>query len=497
MASDKQLYYQQQQNYDSQKLINVLVMFIGYVLFIVLFLVLGIIDKISSAGLIVFGGILMFAIFRYNEVNDQTQRDRDQILLDEIEKLKKEKEDTDNETDDESESGEITGQDLGELHSHGNIEHRHPANFGHEGNIITSSDSDRYGICEDGDTLHKKYLQRYSLLNFGSDDFNIPEDTDIKKIKITFKPHKMNNTYEHGNPDSFLSSKVTGGNPGSSTNTNPGIVEEEPQDSAYRADIPNLACISLVQIIEQTVGKNSTVDGQYDTDGLTDIAPKAGISVMSNTTEVMANSASQVNLINGGQHVNALKVIDPNEESRLDSFYFGGMRLSTDTVGQYDEDAIVFTLNVAKNRNDLASMVIYTPIPGALRSSYLHLLNGNDQPVTAEPIPFPSGNFHIYEFKFGALGGRQIINDTLTKANKADIYHLVTESVHSRVVETRREYAETHFRSNPNNVYDCSDPEETSEGFVTKLNETMYGAVTDITDQFKSKTNAVSNELLK
>lgn len=489
MATEKQLYHQQQQNMDSQQLINVLTLFIGYTLLITAFIILGIVNGLAGAALIGLGGVLIFGIFRYTEVNQQQKRDEKQGLLDEINELK-EKVDENN----TNESSNTTSNST--EHSHGNYSHSHPDDFPQgldTSNIITSNDSDNYGICEDGEPLYKKYLKRYNLLNYGNSSFNIPEDTAVKKIKVTFKPHVMNNDYVMNNSSQLDGMVSAGDESAGHPNNLPGIILNETDSDSVKAiktDIKNgIVTLSQVQVIEQTIGKYNTDDGTADTDGLTNIAPGSTLVVSSGTTEAQVNSSMKTEI--NGKHVNAKHMLDGD----INTFYHGG--LTKDTTLNDEVDGFTLTLSVAKTRNDLASIVFYTPIAGCMKHAKLELFNGNDQPLMAEPVQFPSGNHTIYEFKIGALGGSQFISQFLKEQNKADIYYHVRESINSKISETRQEYAQSHFRANPNNTYTCEDlEEETSEGFMTRLNNIMFGPTEkDVATQYNVKP--IANDLLK
>ena len=489
METEKQLYHQQEQNMDSHQLINVLTLFIGYTLLITAFIILGIVNGLAGAALIGLGGVLIFGIFRYNQVNQQEKRDEKQVLLNEIKDLK-EKVDGNN-TSNESSSNTNTSNNSNE-HSHGSYSHSHSDDFPQgldTSNIITSNDSDNYGICEDGEPLYKKYLKRYNLLNYGSSSFNIPEDTAVKKIKVTFKPHVMNSDYDMNN-SSQLDGMVSSGKPAESHPNNlPGIDSTVTNNNPLKPDIENgIVTLSQVQVIEQTIGKYNT-DDATDTDGLTNIAPGSTLVVSNGTTESQVNSSMRTEL--NGKHVNAKHMLDGD----INTFYHGG--LTKDTTLNDEVDGFTLTLSVAKTRNDLASIVFYTPIAGCMKHAKLELFNGNDQPLMVEPVQFPSGNHTIYEFKFGALGGSQFISQFLKEQNKVDLYYHVRESINSKISETRQEYAQGHFRANPNNTYTCEDlEEESSEGFMTRLNNIMFGPTEkDIATQYNVKP--IANDLLK
>jgi len=490
MTTENQLYHQQEQNMDSQQLINVLTLFIGYTLLITAFIILGIVNGLAGAALIGLGGVLIFGIFRYNEVNQQQKRDEKQILIDELNELK-EKVDENN-TSNESSN---TTQDSNE-HSHGNYSHSHTDDFPQgldTSNIITSNDSDNYGICEDGDPLYNKYLKNYNLLNHGSSSFNIPEDTAVKKIKVTFKPHVMNSDYDMNN-SSQLDGMVSSGDPAATYPNNlPGIhssVTENDNNKLFISDIKKgIVTLSQIQVIEQTIGKYTTDEGAADTDGLTNIAPGSTLVVSSGTTEAQINSSMRTEL--NGKHVNAKHMLDGN----INTFYHGG--LTKDTTLNDEVDGFTLTLAVAKKRNDIASIVFYTPIAGCMKHAKIELFNGNDKPLMAEPVQFPSGDHTIYEFKLGALGGSQFISQFLKEQNKVDLYYHVRESINSKISETRQEYAQSHFRANPNNTYTCEDfQEESSEGFMTRLNKIMFGPTeTDVAKEYNVKP--IANDLLK
>jgi hypothetical protein len=466
-------------------------MFIAYTLLILVFTVLGIVGGFAGLVIIGVGGLVMSGLFRYNQVNEQDKRSDTDILLKEIRDLKEKAE---QDTSGTSDTSGTTDDNIDNEHSHGTYSHRHPNDFPtgiDTGDIITSSDSDKYGICDDGDPLYKKYLKRYNLLDFGTSGFNIPEDTGIKKIKVTFAPHVMNEHYNMNNGGE-LSGMIRSGDPTAEHPNNlPGVDPSLSPDSPYRADIENgIVTINQVQLIEQTVGKYATDSEEYDTDGLTDIAPNGTLKVYGGTTETTVNSHEFYPI--GGKHVTPKNMIDGD----LNTFYFGGMTKDNTTTNE--SDGFSLTLSVAKTRNDLASFVIYTPIAGCLKGAYLHLLNGRDEPLTEQPIPFPSGRHTIYEFSFGALGGQQYVSNFLNEQNKPDLYYHVRENIGGRVAETRQEYAQSHFRSNPNNKFNCDaiDSESSSEGFITSLNNMMFGPTNnDVARTYNVKP--IASDLIK
>ena len=75
---------------DQKKLINVLVMFTFYILFISALLILGIFNGLVAATLMAFGGALMFGMFRYNAIREQETDRYNQTLLGEIKRLRDE-----------------------------------------------------------------------------------------------------------------------------------------------------------------------------------------------------------------------------------------------------------------------------------------------------------------------------------------------------------------------------------------------------------------------
>ena len=481
---------------DQKKLINVLVMFTFYILFISALLILGIFNGLVAATLMAFGGALMFGMFRYNAIREQETDRYNQTLLGEIKSLRDEAAATasddgnDDVAADTSGSSGSTGSNDVYMNS----------------GIITSSDSNVYGICPDGEPLFEKYLDRYNLLNHSEEGTDLPDDTAIKHIKITFPHHVMGSWYKS---DEFLqlSDMVR---PGDSTKSypddKPGVVPTALVEDEYKNDdLKRLVTISQIQIIEQTTSKSATVDGAYDTDGLVDLAPGSDITLSSGTTETPVDSISSGFLNNN--HATPKNAVDGS----LNTFYFGGMRENGyESPLDSDEDSIMLTLNVAKSRNDLASIVIYTPIAGCMKHARLHLLNGVGKLVTKEPIPFNTQNYMIYGFKFGALGGKGYIDKTIGDAKKVR-YHRIIESISDLVPDTRQEYAENHFSENRDNAYNCTtivdevvddvsvapatdETDETSEGFITRLNEVMFGPSTDVAKKFS--VQPVSSDLL-
>lgn len=491
MVESNELYHQKQQNNDSQKLINALVIFIAYTLMILIFTILGIIGGFAGLIIISVGGLVMSGLFRYNQVNELDKRSDTEILLNEINKMKKINEKP---TTKKHDSNTNTNTNTNSEHSHGTYIHNHPNDFPYGAdteNIITSADSNRYGLCDDGVSLHEKYIKRYKLLDFGTSGFNIPEDTGIKKIKVTFSPHVMNSDYDMNNADQ-LSGMVTSGDPAKeSPNNLPGVVSTIGATNPYRSDLTNgIITISQIQLIEQTVGKISTDAGEYDTDGLTDIAPKGTLKVHSGTTEVTINSHDFYPI--NGKHVRPQNMTDGN----INTFYFGG--ITKDNTTTDESDGFSLTLKIAKTRNDLASFLIYTPIPGCLKGAYLHILNGRDEPLTREPIPFPTGKHTLYNFKFGALGGKQYSSNFLYEQKKPDIYYNVAKDVSKEIADTRMEYAQNHFGNNPNNKYNCDaiESESSSEGFITGLNNLMFGPTENDLAR-KYNVTPISGDLLK
>jgi len=489
MAPANELYHQKYQNIESQQLITALIMFIAYTIMILIFTILGIVGGFAGLVIIGIGGLVMSGLFRYNRINEQDKRSETDILLNEINKMKKTIE-----TPTTNRRKSNTNTNTNSEHSHGTYIHNHPNDFPYGAdteNIITSADSNRYGLCDDGVSLHEKYIKRYKLLDFGTSGFNIPEDTGIKKIKVTFSPHVMNTGYDMNNA-AQLSGMVTSGDPTASSPDNlPGVASHVGADDPYRSDLTNgIITISQIQLIEQTVGKSSTDAGEYDTDGLTDIAPKGTLKVHSGTTEVTINSHDFYPI--NGKHVRPQNMTDGN----INTFYFGG--ITKDNTTTDESDGFSLTLKIAKTRNDLASFVIYTPIPGCLKGAYLHILNGRDEPLTREPIPFPTGNHTLYNFKFGALGGKQYISNFLYEQNKPDIYYNVAKDVGGEIADTRMEYAQNHFGNNPNNKYNCDaiESESSSEGFITGLNNLMFGP-TEKDLARKYNVTPISGDLLK
>ena len=473
---------------DQKKLINVLVMFTFYILFISALLILGIFNGLVAATLIAFGAALMFGMFWYNAIREQETDRYNQTLLGEIKRLRDEAAD---------DSTDASGSDVST-----DVSTDVYVNSG----IITSSDSNVYGICPDGEPLFEKYLDRYNLLDHSEEGTDLPDDTAIKHIKITFPHHVMGSWYKS---DEFLQ-LADMVRPGDSTKTypddKPGVVPVAlAEDEHKNDDLKSLVTISQIQIIEQTTSKSATVDGAYDTDGLVDLAPGSDITLSSGTTETPVDSISSGFLNNN--HATPKNAVDGS----LNTFYFGGMReYGYGSPLDSEEDGIMLTLNVAKSRNDLASIVIYTPIAGCMKHARLHLLNGAGKLVTNEPIPFNTQNYMIYGFKFGALGGKGYVDKTIGDAKKVR-YHRIIESISDLVPDTRQEYAENHFSDNRDNVYNCTnivdevvddvsvapatdDTDETSEGFITRLNEVMFGPATDVAKKFN--VQPVSSDLL-
>ncbi len=483
MTSSNELYYQKQANLDSQQLINLLTLFISYILLITLFIVLGIIGGIPGAALIGIGGVLMSGMFRYNQVNEEDKRSEKQTLLDEIKDLKQ---NVSASTEDESPSSDE--------HSHGSYSHAHPSDFPNgvdTNNLMKSTDSDNYGICDDDVPVYKKYLQRYELLDYGESGFNIPEDTAVKHIKITFKPHNMNDQY-NTNDFNLLSGMVTSGDPTATVDRLPGV--KNGTSTAYANDLNNgIVAISQIQVIQHSS------NGDGDGDGLENIADKGNLSVLSGTTEVPVNSHE--NSYIAGNHVRPQHLVDGD----INTTYFGGIRQSGSAVvtARTDDDGIMLTLAVAKDKTDLSSIIVYSPIGGSLKGAYIHLLNGNNVSITEQPIPFPSGNHHIYNFKFSSLGASEYINrfirgdfspgtDNADHNKSPNLYYAVSENINGLIFDTRQQYAIDHASKNIDNLRDCSDPNQ--EGFIARLSASMFGDDDNVTKKFK--VVPVSNDLI-
>ena len=474
-------YYKNEQK-DSQNLINTMISFISYTFFVLIMMILGIVGIIGGFGLIFFGAILFFSIHRYNQINEMEKNNQYKSFEDQINELKN----INNELKENNENNnlEITQESQGELHSHGNFVHRHPRNYEHgTNNGVTSTDSDDYGICDDGETLHKKYLMRYQLLDYGTSGYNVRDNNAIKKIKLSFNSVNINSNLDNN--------QLTG----SETNlyeTLAGFIDDDPSQVNK---LQGIKVINRVQILE------------LRNNGIADIAELAQITLSSGNTSVDINNNNN-NYING-KHVKPINMID----SSFNTYYFGGLHYDDNSI--IEKQSIIFTLNNAVNKNDLASFVLYTPVNGSLGGCELELFNDNDEKLLEFPVTLTAGGYSTYHIKFGAIGGDNFIERTININDniKNKYSYGPVQDISKSIFNTRKEYAESHYLTNKNeNIYDCStiqDEDEnndavsnfellrtnnTTSNTETFINREMFGEHIDITNKFK--TIPVSHDLI-
>lgn len=465
-------YYKNEQK-DSQNLINTMIYFISYTFFVLIMMILGIVGIMGGFGLIFFGAILFFSIHRYNQINEIEKNNQYKSFEDQINELKKiNNELKENNENNENNNLEITQESQGELHSHGNFVHRHPRNYEHgTNNGLTSTDSDDYGICDDGETLHKKYLMRYQLLDYGTSGYNVRDNNAIKKIKLSFNSVNINSNLD--NNDNQLT--------GSKTNlyeTLAGFIENDQLNK-----LQGIKVINRVQILE------------LRNNGIADIAELAKITLSSGTTSVDINNNNDNNYING-KHVKPIHMID----SSFNTYYFGGLHYDDNNI---EKQSIIFTLNNAVNKNDLASFVLYTPLNGSLGGCEVELFNDNDEKLLEFPVTLTAGGYSTYHIKFGAIGGDNFIERTININDeiKNKYSYGPVQDISKSIFNTRKEYAESHYLENKNeNIYDCSTIQDENNDTNTTnnteyfINREMFGEHIDITNKFK--TIPVSHDLI-
>lgn len=318
-------------------------------------------------------------------------------------------------------------------------------------NSSTSSDvsgnnqTDAAGKCANGKFIWENYIEKYSLLEHGKSGETLPDDDDIKYIKLEYNPTILD-WYDPAGSASTITNireKITDDN----------VKNASVNSNSYFSDGSgnNIVLLNQIQIWEQ---KGTSDNDQYTDDGVMNMGNTIRSLTMQkdNAERVIAPSQSTGELDNGGHlgdsFIDTKNLFDDN----FNTVFVGGMRpKGTDAstlVGI--KDSIMIELYQAKNINDLTNIVFFTP--HTLKGCELVLLNQEKEELLRQPIQY---DYQIYKFKMGALSDERMISE-FVKNTDTSKWNYFTYDLKGKIVKSRQEYAEQHKQNNPNNKYDCT-----------------------------------------
>jgi hypothetical protein len=338
--------------------------------------------------------------------------------------------------------------------------------------VSGNSQTNAAGKCANGKFIWENYLEKYSLLDHGTTGETLPDDDDIKYIKLEYNPTILDWYDPVGSASTItnIREKITNDNV-----KNAGV-----NSNSYFSDGSgnNIVLLNQIQIWEQTGNGDND---QYTDDGVMNMGNTIRSLTMQkdNAERVIAPSQTSGELDNGGHlddsFIDTKNLFDDN----FNNVFIGGMRpKGTDPstlVGV--KDSIMIELYQAKNMNDLTNIVFFTP--HTLKGCELVLLNQEKVELLRQPILY---DYQIYKFKMGALSDERMISE-FVKNTDTSIWNYFTYDLEGKIVKSRQEYAEEHKRNNTTNKYDC-----TTETFSN-----IYGKSTTY-EAFK--TNNISNDCM-
>lgn len=338
--------------------------------------------------------------------------------------------------------------------------------------VSGNAQTDAAGKCANGKFIWENYIEKYSLLEHGTTGETLPDDDDIKYIKLEYKPTILD-WYDPAGSASTITNireKITADN----------VKNASVNSNSYFSDGSgnNIVLLNQIQIWEQ---KGTGDNDQYTDDGVMNMGNTIRSLTMQkdNAERVIAPSQSSGELDNGGHLDDAFIDTKNLFDDNFNNVFVGGMRPKGTVPTTLDgvKDSIMIELYQAKNMNDLTNIVFFTP--HTLKGCELVLLNQEKVELLRQPILY---DYQIYKFKMGALSDERMISEFVKNTDPSK-WNYFTYDLEGKIVKSRQEYAEEHKRNNASNKYDC-----TTETFAN-----LFGK----SDTYeKYKMNNISNDCL-